>query len=104
MPSQPLIQALTQITSDFRRGDLDAAYQGYRDLFTSPSFAQASAWDRRSAVHQCVYTQGAPIPPTRAMRNALDAAIGPLQDLIAGHDDPGDRKALHDCKELLKRS
>lgn len=103
MQSQPLIQALTQITSDFRRGDLDAAYQGYRDLFSSPIFTQASADDRHEALQQLVHTQGAPEQPTRAMRIAHDAAITPLHDLIAERDDPRDRELLRLCKHLLAR-
>ncbi|PCC67403.1 hypothetical protein SAMN02745121_07164 [Nannocystis exedens] len=101
MQSQQMIQALAQITSDFRRGDLDAAYQGYRDLFSNPAFAQGSAEARRHALRQFVHTQGAPTELTRTMRVAHDAAVGPLQALIAESDDPGDRELLKTLKQRL---
>lgn len=101
MQSQQMIQALAQITSDFRRGDLDAAYQGYRDLFSSPAFNQGSADDRRQALRQLVYTQGAPTQFTRTMRVAHDAALGPIQALVAEQDDPADREMLRVCKTRL---
>ncbi|WP_434416322.1 hypothetical protein [Nannocystis pusilla] len=101
MQSQQMIQALAQITSDFRRGDMDAAYQGYRDLFSNPSFAQGSAQDRRLALRQFVHTQGAPAEFTRTMRVAYDTAVGPLQALVAESDDPGDRELLRALKQRL---
>lgn len=101
MQSQQMIQALAQITSDFRRGDMDAAYQGYRDLFSNPAFAQGSADDRRHALRQFVHTQGAPTELTRTMRVAHDTAVGPLQALVAESDDPGDRELLRALKQRL---
>lgn len=101
MQSQQIIQALAQITSDFRRGDVDAAYQGYRDLFSNPAFRQGSAEDRRQALRQLVYTQGAPAQATRVMRVAHEAAVGPIQDLVAENNDPADREMLRACKQLL---
>lgn len=102
MQSPQLIQALAQITSEFRRGDLDAAYQGYRDLFSSPAFHDSRPEDRRHALKQFIYTQGAPAQLTRSMRNAYDAALTPLQALIAEQSDSGDRDMLRICKQRLE--
>jgi hypothetical protein len=102
MQSPQLIQTLSQIASDFRRGDLDVAYQGYRDLFNNPAFNERSPEERRTALRQLIYTQGTPAQLTRSMRNAYDAALTPLQALIAEQGDPADREMLRVCKQRLE--
>lgn len=104
MPSKDeLVQTIKNIIKLSREGNLDQAYAGYRELFSSPDFTTHRPEDQRQALKLMVLAKGAPDPEraTPAMVEAHQAALGPLTELVSNFSDPGDHEMLGVCHLVL---
>ncbi len=101
MANEALVAAVKGIVANARSGKLDAAYEGYRELFSSPSFRTYEAADRRQALRLMVHAKGVPDPATPAILQAHRAAIEPLTELVSGHGEPADYEMLGMCHVVL---
>ena len=101
MANEALVSTIKVIVGQARAGKLDAAYAGYRDLFSSPSFRTYEAADRRQALRLMVHAKGVPDPASAAMVDAHRAAIEPLTELVSAHAEPGDYEMLGMCHVVL---
>jgi hypothetical protein len=101
MANEALVSAIKVIAANARSGKLDAAYQGYRELFSAPAFRTYEPSDRRNALKFMVHAKGIPDPPTPAMVEAHRAAIEPLTELVSEHGEPVDYEMLGMCHVIL---
>jgi hypothetical protein len=97
MPSPELVAAVKTIVASARAGDLDAAYGGYRALFSGAGFASFDPQDRRQALRLMVHAKGIPDPPTPAMVEAFRAALTQLTQLVKLEGEPADYEMLGMC-------
>ncbi len=97
MPSPELVAAVKTIVASARAGDLDAAYGGYRTLFSGAGFASFDPQDRRQALRLMVHAKGIPDPPTPAMVEAFRAALTQLTQLVKLEGEPADYEMLGMC-------
>ncbi len=98
MAGAELVESIRAIVTTARGGDLEAAYQGYRELFASPSFRANEPKDQRQALKLMIHAKGAPASPTPAMVEAHRAALGPLAELVSQHGEPADHEMLGMCQ------
>jgi hypothetical protein len=98
MPSPELVAAVKTIVASARAGDLDAAYAGYRTLFSGPSFESFERQDQRQALRLMVHAKGVPDPPTPAMVEAHRAALPHLAKLVKAENEPADYEMLGMCQ------
>jgi hypothetical protein len=101
MANQELTQAVKRIIGLGKSGDLDAAYQAYRELFSSPSFTENRPEDQRTALRLMILAKGAPDRPTPAMIEAHRAAVAPLTELVSTLKEPADHEMLGVCHVVL---
>src|SRR6478609_2454279 len=101
MANEELVAAVKRIVGVAKSGDLDAAYLGYRDLFSSPAFASYRPEDQRQALRLMVLAKNAPSKRTPAMLAAHESAVPPLTDLVATQKEPGDHEMLGICQVVL---
>jgi hypothetical protein len=99
--NEALVQAIKEIVGRAKDGDLDGAYNGYRDLFASADFLGYRSEDQRQALRLMVMLKGAPKPPTAAMVEAHRAASGPVAALVSAHGEPADHEVLGMCQLVL---
>ena len=97
MPSPKLLAAIKAIVASAREGDLDAAYGGYRALFSDKAFGGFDSHEKRQALRLMVHAKGVPDPPTPAMVEAHRAAIRPLTQLVKLEGEPSDYEMLGMC-------
>jgi hypothetical protein len=97
MPSPELVTAIKGIVANARAGDLEAAYKGYRGLFSSAAFGAYEPHDQRQALRLMVHAKGVPDPPTPAMVEAHRAALALLAQLVKAHNEPADHEMLGMC-------
>lgn len=97
MPSPELVAAIKAIVASAREGDLDAAYGGYRKLFSGATFGGFDPQEKRQALRLMVHAKGVPDPPTPAMVEAHRAAIRPLTQLVKLEGEPADYEMLGMC-------
>jgi hypothetical protein len=95
---EALVAAIKAIVANARAGNLDAAYAGYRDLFTTEAFPGYAPQDRRQALRLMVHAKGVPDPPTPAMIEAMRAAVEPLSVLVKETQEPADFEMLGICQ------
>jgi hypothetical protein len=98
MPSSELVAAVKRIVASARAGDLDAAYAGYKELFSGPAFATFEPNEQRQALRLMVHAKGVPDPPTPAMVEAHRSALAPLVALVRAHGEPADHEMLGMCQ------
>ncbi len=101
MANEALVSAVKEIVANARSGKLDAAYQGYRALFSSSTFRAYEPSERRQALKLMVYAKGVPNPASPAMIAAHGAAVEPLTELVSAHGEPGDYEMLGMCHVVL---
>jgi hypothetical protein len=101
MPNEALVSAVKVIVANARSGQLDAAYKGYRELFSAPSFRTYEPAEKRQALKLMVHAKGVPDPATPAMVEAHRAAIEPLTELVSEHGEPADYEMLGMCHVVL---
>lgn len=101
MANEALVQAVKQIVSLARSGNVDEAYRGYRDLFADPAFATYRPEDQRQALKLMILAKGAPSRPTETMIEAHRAAIAPLNELVSSFGEPVDHELLGICHVIV---
>ena len=101
MASPELVAAVKVIVGNARAGDRNAAYAGYRSLFSSPGFAACEPNDKRQALRLMVHAKGVPDPPTPPMVEAHRVALPTLERLVKEHGEPGDHEMLGMCQVAL---
>lgn len=101
MANEALVQAVKRIVGLAKEGDLDRAYDGYRELFGSPDFAEYRVEDQRQALRLMVSMKGMPKPPTSAVVEAHRAASVRLVQLVSVHGEPADHELLGMCHVVL---
>lgn len=101
MANEALVQAVKKIVGLAKDGDLDGAYNGYRDLFASGDFADYRVEDQRQALRLMVSMKGMPKPPTGAVVEAHRAASVRLAQLVSAHAEPADHELLGMCHVVL---
>jgi hypothetical protein len=101
MANEELVAAVKRIVMLARNGNLDQAYQGYRDIFSSPVFMTYRPEDQRQALRLMVLAKNAPRPPSEAMIDAHRAALPALTELVSVHQEPSDHEMLGICHVLL---
>jgi hypothetical protein len=98
MASPKLVAAVKTIVANARAGDLDAAYAGYRALFSGPAFESFDAHDKRQALRLMIHAKGVPDPPTPTMVEAHRAALTQLVHLVKVEGDAADYEMLGMCQ------
>jgi hypothetical protein len=101
MANEELVSSVKRIRMLSQGGDLDAAYNGYRDLFASPVFPTYKPEDQRKALQLMILNKNAPRKPTETMIDAHRAAVPALTELVSVYQDPGDHEMLGICHVLL---
>jgi hypothetical protein len=101
MAKEELVAAIKRVLSLARGGDLDKAYEGYRDLFADPAFMTYRPEDQRQALRLMVLAKNVPRTPTPAMIEAHRAAVPALTELVSVHQEPADHEMLGICHVLL---
>jgi hypothetical protein len=97
MANEELVSAVKRIIGQAKAGDLDAAYIGYRELFSSAVFATYRPEDQRQALRLMVLAKVLPSKRTQTMIDAHQSAIPPLRVLVAEQAEPADHELLGMC-------
>jgi len=101
MANEELVQAIKKIHGLARSGDLDAAYNAYRDLFSTPAFMTYRPEEQRQALRLMIFAKGVPANPTPAMIEAHRSAVAPLTELVSVHREPSDHEMLGMCHVVI---
>ncbi|EYF07194.1 hypothetical protein [Chondromyces apiculatus] len=97
MSKDALVNAVKTIHTQARAGNLDDAYAGYRELFSSAWFGECKPEDQRQALRLMVFAKGVPPKLTEAMTDAFRSALQPLTELVSRHGEPSDYELLGIC-------
>jgi hypothetical protein len=101
MANEELVGAIKKIVVLARAGELDAAYNGYRDLFSNPAFPSYRPEDQRQALKLMVLVKGSPSKHSPAKVAAHQSAIPLLTALVAEHKEPSDHELLGMCHVIV---
>jgi hypothetical protein len=101
MANEELVSAVKRIVGLAKSGDLDAAYLGYRDLFSSPGFPSYRPEDQRQALRLMVLAKGSPSKHSPAKVDAHRSAIPALTALVETFKEPADHELLGICLVIL---
>jgi len=101
MANAELVAAVKRIAAVARTGELDQAYNGYRDLFASPPFLTYRPEDQRQALRLMILAKNAPRTPTAPMKEAHRAAVAALNELVSVQEEPADYEMLGICHVVL---
>jgi hypothetical protein len=97
MPTEELVAAVKNIVALAKAGKTDESYAGYGALFSSAAFKTYPVNEQRQTLKFMILAKGIPTFPTKAIADAHQKAMGPLQALIAAHDDPQDYELIGLC-------
>jgi hypothetical protein len=100
MSKEALVAAVKQIVGTSRGGDVEASYDGYKDLFTAPWFTQNKPEDMRQALKLLVLAKRTGQPSAKCVE-AHRSAIAPLTELVSTHNEPEDYEMLGICHVLI---
>jgi hypothetical protein len=101
MANEELVSAVKRIVTLAKTGELDAAYAGYRELFSSPAFASYRPEDQRQALRLMVLAKVTQSKRSPAMVDAHQSAIPPLTALVANLKEPSDHELLGICHVVV---
>jgi len=101
MANEELVAAVKRIAGLARGGNLEQAYLGYRDIFSSPVFMTYRPEDQRQVLKLMILAKNVPRPPTDPVIEAHRAALPALTDLVSIHQEPSDHELLGICHVLL---
>ena len=101
MANEELVSAVKRIVGLAKAGELDTAYAGYRDLFSSPAFASYRPEDQRQALRLMVLAKVVASKRTPAMVEAHQSAIPALKGLVSTLAEPGDHELLGICLVMV---
>jgi hypothetical protein len=97
LANDALVSRIKEIVARAKEGDLDGAYDGYRDLFASADFAGYRLEDQRQALRLMISMKNTPKPATASMVAAHRSASRLLTELVATHAEPADHELLGIC-------
>ena len=106
MANEELVSAVKRIVGLAKSGDLDAAYVGYRDLFSSPAFVSYRPEDQRQALRLMVLAKRSSSPSSKhspAKIAAHQSAIPLLTALVEQFKEPADHELLGICLVILDK-
>ena len=101
MANEELVAAVKRIAALARGGHLDQAYQGYRDIFSSPVFQTYRPEDQRQVLRLMILAKNVPRPPSGPMLEAHRASVPALTELVSVHAEPSDHELLGICHVVL---
>jgi hypothetical protein len=101
MANPELVAAVKRIAAVARTGELDQAYNGYRDLFAGEAFLTYRPEDQRQALRLMILAKNAPRTPTASMTAAHRAAVAALNELVSSQEEPADYEMLGICHVVL---
>ena len=96
MPNEVLVAKVKQIVGLARSGEVDAAHEGYRELFSSPEFIAYKPDDQRQVLKLLILQKRSGQPP-ESLKVAMKAALVPLTELVSAYGDAGDFEMLGLC-------
>jgi hypothetical protein len=100
MSKEALKESLKEIMAQARNGDVEASYDGYRNLFGNPIFAANTPQDQRSVLKLLILAKRHG-QPSEKLVEAHRAAIPALTELVSTHNDPEDYEMLGVCWLLV---
>jgi hypothetical protein len=100
MANEALVKSVKDIAAASKAGDTEAAYFGYRDLFSSEAFAGYRVEDQRQALRLMVLAKGLPAKPTAAMSEAYLSAVSCLTRMLP-LGEAADHEMLGVCQVML---
>jgi hypothetical protein len=100
MSKEVLVQAVKEIVTLDRSGDLEGSFDGYSALFTRPEFTDNRPEDQRRALKLLILAKRTG-PKSDKLINAHRCAIGPLTELVSNHNEPEDHELLGICHLLV---
>jgi hypothetical protein len=98
--NEALVKAVKDIAAASKAGDTEAAYRGYRELFSSDTFGTYRVEDQRQALRLMILAKGVPTKPTPVMQEAYLSAAGCL-DKMMPLGEPADHELLGVCQVML---
>jgi len=101
MASEALKQAVKNIMALARTGSTEQAYDGYRTLFSDPSFAAEPAEDQRRVLNLMIHAKKQGNIPPAYVVEAHRAAIKPLTELVGVEGEPADFELLGLCQVMV---
>jgi hypothetical protein len=104
MANEELVSAVKRIVGLAKSGDLDAAYVGYRDLFSSAAFPSYRPEDQRQALRLMVLAKRSSSPSSKHSQAKIDAhksAVPLLNALVETFKEPADHELLGICLVIL---
>ena len=101
MASDQLVQAIKQIVGFARSGQEEKAYQGYRELFSDPSFPSHPPDDQRRVLKLMVHAKRKGYLQPSYVVEAHRAATAPLTELAAASGEPADFEMLGLCQVMV---
>lgn len=101
MSKEALTSAVKVIVKHAREGQLDAAYEGYRNLFSDEMFRTQRPEDQRQALRLMIRATDAIRDPSAIQLEAHRAAIPALTELVSTYDEPADYEMLGVCHLFL---
>jgi len=100
MTKEDLVAAVKEIMAKTRGGDVDGSYQGYGALYQREGFTGLGVGEQRQALKLLVMAKRTGKQPD-SLIDAHRAALLPLNELVAAHNDPEDYEMLGLCHLIL---
>lgn len=97
MATEALVQAVKQLITLAKSGQVDEAYAGYAKLFSSPEFATYPLDEQRQAIKVVVNAKVPPNRPTPAQVQVHKAALGSLNKMLATTGSAADHELIGIC-------
>ena len=100
MSKEALVNAVKQIMSQSRGGDVEGSFDGYAALFSSPEFPANKPEDMRQAL-KLLILQKRHGQASEKLIAAHRAAIPALTELVSSHNEPEDYEMLGICHLII---
>jgi len=100
MSKDALVNAVKQVMSQQRAGDVDGAHEGYGKLYASPEFSANKPEDQRQALKLLILAKRHGQPSAKLVE-AHRAAIPALTELVSTLNEPEDYEMLGLCHLLI---
>ncbi len=100
MSKEILVAAVKDIVTLARSGDTERSFDGYKDLFSRPEFADNRPEDQRQALKLLILAKRTG-PKSDKLIDAHRSAIAPLTELVSKYNEPEDYEMLGVCHLLI---
>ncbi len=100
MTKEELVASVKDIMGKNRAGDVDGSYVGYGALYQRDGFTALAPGDQRQALKLLIMSKRSGAQPP-SLSDAHRAALVPLNELVAAHNDPEDYEMLGLCHLIL---